>query len=53
MTHWSEFQHVIVNDDFATALAQLAAVVAGREQGLRTDLPAVRAAAEAIVSGRR
>lgn len=49
MTHWSEFDHVIVNDDFAGALERLAAVVAGEEQGSRTSLPAVRAAAEAIV----
>ena len=48
-----EFDHVIVNDDFATALERLAAVIAGREQGARTDLPTVRAAAEAIVGGRR
>ena len=53
MTHWTEFDHVIVNEDFATALERLAAVIAGREQGARTDLPTVRAAAEAIVSGRR
>jgi guanylate kinase len=53
MTHWTEFDHVIVNEDFATALEQLAAVIAGREQGARTDLPTVRAAAEAIVDGRR
>lgn len=52
MTHWTEFDHVVVNEDFATALAQLAAVIAGREQGARTDLPAVRAAAAAIVDGR-
>jgi guanylate kinase len=52
MTHWTEFDHVIVNDDFATALDRLAGVIAGREQGARTGLPAVRAAAEAIVSGR-
>jgi guanylate kinase len=53
MTHWTEFDHVIVNEDFATALEQLAAVIAGREQGARTDLPTVRAAAAAIVHGRR
>jgi guanylate kinase len=52
MTHWTEFDHVVVNEDFATALDQLAAVIAGREQGARTDLPAVRAAASAIVDGR-
>jgi len=49
MTHWDEFEHAIVNDDFQVALARLAAVISGREQGARTDLPAVRAAAEAIV----
>jgi guanylate kinase len=49
MTHWGEFEHVIVNDDFEAALDRLAAVIAGREHGARTSLPAVRAAAEAIV----
>jgi guanylate kinase len=52
MTHWSEFDHVVVNDEFATALERLAAVIGGREQGSRTDLPAVRAAAAAIAAGR-
>ena len=51
MTHWMEFDHVIVNDDFEAALDRLAAVIAGREQGTRTSLPAVSAAAEAIVRG--
>jgi guanylate kinase len=49
MTHWDEFEHVVVNDDFEAALERLAAVIAGREHGARTSLPAVRAAAEAIV----
>jgi guanylate kinase len=52
MTHWTEFDHVIVNDDFAAALGRLAAVIQGKDRGARTDLPQVRAAAEAIVSGR-
>ena len=30
MTHWREFDHVIVNDDFETALRDLRAVVAGQ-----------------------
>jgi guanylate kinase len=51
MTHWTEFDHVVVNEDFGTALNRLAAVIAGRERGTRTDLPAVRAAAAAIVGG--
>ena len=53
MGHWSEFDHVVVNDDFNAALDRLAAVIGGREQGARTNLPAVRAAAEAIVGDRR
>lgn len=53
MTHWHEFDHLIVNDDFDRALERLAGVVSGREQGARTSLPAVRAAAQAIVSGGR
>jgi len=53
MTHWHEFDHLIVNDDFDRALERLAGVVAGREQSARTTVPAVRAAAEAIVSGGR
>jgi len=51
MTHWNEFEHVIVNDDFEAALGRLADVIAGREQGTRTELPAVRAAAAAILAG--
>ena len=51
MTHWTEFDHVIVNADFTAALGQLAAVIHGEDRSARTDLPQVRAAAEAIVSG--
>jgi guanylate kinase len=53
MTHWTEFDHVIVNDDFAAALRQLAGVIRGEERDARTALPQVRSTAEAIVSGRR
>jgi guanylate kinase len=53
MTHWTEFDHVIVNDDFPTALARLAAVVGGADGGTaRTDHPSVRAAAQRIVAGK-
>ena len=30
MTHWREFDHVIINDDFATALAELRGIVSGQ-----------------------
>jgi guanylate kinase len=53
MTHWTEFDHVIVNRSFDAALAELAGVISGRESSARTDSPAVRAAADAILSGRR
>ena len=53
MTHWDEFDHVIVNDDFGAALDRLADVIAGRDRGTRADSPAVRAAAAAILGGRR
>jgi guanylate kinase len=49
MTHWREFDHVIVNDDFEAALERLAAVIAGRVRRHRTDSRAVRAAAAAIL----
>jgi guanylate kinase len=52
MTHWDEFDHVIVNDDFAAALDRLAAVISGRERSARTTLPTVRANAEAIVGAK-
>lgn len=51
MSHWPEFDHVVINDDFAAALERLAAVMAGREQSCRTALPETRAAASAILAG--
>jgi guanylate kinase len=53
MTHWTEFDHLLVNDDFAATLLRLAAVIHGEDRSARTQLPEVRAAAEAIVGGRR
>ena len=51
MTHWHEFDHVVINDDFASALDRLAAVIAGRSPATRTNSPEVRAAATAILAG--
>jgi guanylate kinase len=39
MTHWREFDHVVVNDDFGQALAQLQQVVAGRGEASSKDRP--------------
>jgi guanylate kinase len=49
MTHWNEFDHLIVNDNFDAALGQLADVIGGADQSHRTALPAVRARAKAIL----
>jgi len=35
ISHYSEFQHVIVNDDFTAALADLQAVISGRPAEIR------------------
>lgn len=37
MSHWSEFDYVVVNDDFARATAELQSVVAGQGESLRRD----------------
>jgi guanylate kinase len=50
MTHWHEFDHVVVNVDFESALGKLSAIVGNGDQSCRTRLPDVRAAAEAIVA---
>lgn len=42
MTHWQEFDYVVVNDDRDSALAALRAILAGRGAAHRTDDPAVR-----------
>ena len=35
LSHYAEFDHLVVNDDFAAALADLEAIVAGRPQAAR------------------
>jgi guanylate kinase len=37
MSHWNEFDYVVVNDDFAHATADLETIVAGRGEALRRD----------------
>lgn len=41
MTHYEEFDYTIVNDDFATALADLRRIVAGRAADLASDRPSL------------
>jgi guanylate kinase len=42
MTHWREFDHVVVNDDFGQALAGLRDIVAGRGEATRRDRPGLQ-----------
>jgi guanylate kinase len=37
MSHWNEFEYVVVNDDFARATDDLETIVAGRGETLRRD----------------
>ena len=37
MSHWSEFDYIVVNDDFARATADLEAIVAGQGEHLRRE----------------
>ena len=49
MTHWNEFDYVVVNDDFAQALGQLQDIVCGRDAAaLRRDRPGLRDLAERL-----
>ena len=50
MSHWEEFDYVIVNDDLDQAVASLEAVLAGEGEAHRTDDPAVRDRVANIVS---
>ena len=34
MSHWNEFDYVVVNDDFERAVGDLASIVEGRGEGL-------------------
>ncbi len=49
--HWAEFDYVIVNDDVATAVGELAAVVAGEGGARASSDPKVRDRVERILAG--
>ena len=52
MTHWREFDHVVVNDNFAAALGQLQDVVAGRGGATLKDRPGLDELAAALTGER-
>jgi guanylate kinase len=50
MSHWCEFDYVVVNDDFERAVAELAAIAAGRGQPSRADRPALKPVISALLA---
>ena len=48
MSHWSEFQFVVVNDDFSTALQALSDIVRGHGEASRADRPELAPVAAAL-----
>ena len=50
MSHWSEFDYVVVNDDFEQAQGELSAIINGRGQPSRADRPALRPVVSALLT---
>jgi len=51
MTHWREFDHVVVNDDFGRALGELEAIVTGQRGAAGGDRTALEALAAELTEG--
>jgi guanylate kinase len=49
MSHWREFDYVLINEDLGTAVAELMAIIRGQGEAFRTNLPAVAARVGGIV----
>ena len=52
MSHWREFDYVVVNRDFDQALAQLEAIFEGHGEASRADRTGLDALAEELLGGR-
>jgi guanylate kinase len=50
MSHWSEFDYVVVNDDFDRAVKDLADIVAGKGQASRRDRPQLKPVVTALLA---
>jgi guanylate kinase len=50
LSHWSEFDYVVVNEDFERALEDLRAIIAGRGGHLRGKRPEIAAFAAALLA---
>ena len=49
MSHWREFDHVVVNDDLDEAAGLLLGIISGHEAGTSTNDPAVRTRITALL----
>lgn len=49
MSHWNEFDYVVVNDDFERATADLEAIVNGAGAGLRRDRSELQTLVQALL----
>jgi guanylate kinase len=49
MSHWSEFDYVIINDDLDTAIVELEAILESGREANRSSSPALRARVAGIV----
>jgi len=49
ISHWDEFDFVVVNDDFAAALAALSGIVRGQGEPCRADRPELRPVIDALL----
>jgi guanylate kinase len=52
MSHWNEFDYVVVNDDFEKACNDLEAIIAGRGEALRADRPEIQTLVGSLLTGR-
>jgi guanylate kinase len=50
MTHWNEFDYVVVNDDFGRALSELTAIVEGRGAASKRERPELAALARNLLA---
>lgn len=50
MSHWEDFDYVVINDDLETAVAELEAVFAGQGAPSATDSEALRLAVKGVIS---
>ena len=50
MGHWNEFDYVVVNEDFASAVRDLRAILAARAGHLRATRPALRTLVEGLLA---